>query len=99
MGNPHVFYRLGILSEDTLERVIDEANVAHDKHGSQSMLYGSDDKSLRILLEEVGELAREMNELALDNREVGQYNKNMQIELEQVAAMAITWLEKKRGQL
>jgi hypothetical protein len=71
-----------------------EINHAHDKHGVHSIIYGSDDKALRILMEEVGEVAREMNELELGNRTEVEYMTNLQKELIQVAAMALTWHQK-----
>jgi NTP pyrophosphatase (non-canonical NTP hydrolase) len=92
MGNPHVFYRLGILTEDLLQDVIDEAQRAHEKHGPNSMLYGSDAKGLRILMEEVGEVARAMNEFALANIDLLAYQKELRAELVQCAAMCTTWI-------
>lgn len=67
--------------------------MAHEKHGKGSMLYGSDDRSLRILVEEVGECARELNELALGNG-AEDYDNRLYAELVQVGAMAATWAEK-----
>lgn len=83
-----------ILGTDLLADVVDEAARAHTKHGDKSMLYGTDEKSLRILVEEVGEVAREMNELALGNRRPKKYRSNQRTELIQVAAMALTWAAK-----
>jgi NTP pyrophosphatase (non-canonical NTP hydrolase) len=85
---------LNVIHETILEQIRHEANYAHDKHGFHSMLYGTDDKALRILTEEVGEVAREMNEIALGNRTHDQYTKQLRAELIQVAAIAVTWIEK-----
>ena|ERR1700746_3767546 len=85
---------MSIISMKILNAVVAEATKAHDKHGLESMLYGPDDKSLRILIEEVGEIAREMNELALGNRTPEEYVTNLGNELIQVAAMAVTWRAK-----
>ena len=71
-----------------------EARGAHAKHGKESMFYGDDNQSLRILLEEVGEVAREMNELALGNIDQVEYLVNQRKELIQVAAVALTWVAK-----
>lgn len=83
------------ISEDVLEMVMAEAKRAHENHGRQSMLYGRDDKSLRIALEEVGEVAREMNELALEHITAEEYHERILGELIQCAAMFVTWAEKK----
>lgn len=92
-GNPGLF-GTEVLSEAILSDISDEANRAHDMHGSQSMLYGDDNKSLRIMVEEVGECSREMNELALGNKGVESYNRDLRKELIQVSAMAATWVAK-----
>lgn len=92
-GNPGLF-GIEVLSEAILSDISDEANMAHDRHGAQSMLYGDDNKSLRILVEEVGECSREMNELALGNKIQAKYEKDLRKELIQVAAMAATWIAK-----
>ena len=86
-----------LLSDLTMTAIQAEAMRAHARHGINSMLYGDDDKSLRILMEEVGEVAREMNELALGNIDVDTYNQRLVKELIQVAAMAGTWVEKIEG--
>jgi NTP pyrophosphatase (non-canonical NTP hydrolase) len=86
--------RVGFIGADLINDVVDEVEQAHAKHGTESMLYGSDDKSLRILMEEVGEVAKEMNELALGNITPDQYRENQRKELVQVAAMALTWAAK-----
>ena len=83
-----------IISASLLNEVTAEADRAHDKHGQESMLYGTDEKSLRILMEEVGEVAREMNELALGNRGISEYIANQRTELIQCAAMCLTWAAK-----
>lgn len=82
------------ISELTLTAINAEAIRAHARHGQQSMFYGDDAKGLRILVEEVGEIAREMNELALGNRTQSEYHDNLEKELIQTAAMCATWLER-----
>lgn len=88
----------GFIGEPIIQDCIQEAATAHEKHGKQSMLYGSDDKSLRILIEEIGEVAREMNELALGNIDRETYLDRLDKELVQVTAMGLTWLAKIRRQ-
>jgi hypothetical protein len=99
MSYGNTVVNFGIISEEVIQAVLDECNKAHDKHGQQSMLYGDDAKSLRILMEEVGELAREANEFALGNRHALQYTMNTYQEAIQVAAMAATWAQKIRKQM
>ena len=48
----------------------------------------------RRVVEEVGEVAKEMNELALGNIDHVEYLVNQRKELIQVAAMALTWVGK-----
>jgi NTP pyrophosphatase (non-canonical NTP hydrolase) len=86
-----------LISDLTLMAIQTEATSAHAKHKQESMLYGDDDKSLRILVEEVGEVAKEMNELALGHITGEEYKERIVKELIQVAAMAATWIEKKEG--
>jgi hypothetical protein len=83
-----------LLTSALLNMVQTEATGAHIKHGSNSMLYATDERALAILMEEVGECAREMNELALGNRTPEDYKYMLVIELVQVAAMALTWAHK-----
>lgn len=83
-----------MIDKSTYGLVQYEAVRAHRKHGDRSILYGSDEKALRILVEEVGEVSRELNELDLGNRTEIDYMVNLQKELLQVAAMAVTWHQK-----
>lgn len=94
MGNPHIFYRILPLTEDVIQAVADEAAKAHEKHGRESILFGSDDKAFRILAEEVGEVATAMNELGLGNISPEEYDSQVYAELTQVAAMAMSWMAK-----
>jgi hypothetical protein len=84
-----------LLSNLTLAAVQAEATGAHAKHGSKSMLYGSDDRRIRILLEEVGEVARELNDAEIEERPVDR--DKIVRELLQSAAMCLTWVEAKEG--
>lgn len=72
---------------------------AHAKHGNKSMENGSWDdptgRRLRILLEEVGEVAREFNDAEIDEREVN--SEKLFKELIQVIAMAGAWADKVRS--
>lgn len=85
---------VGILSADILNDIVNAASAAHDKHGDQSALYGTDDKAMRILAEEVGEVAHAMNEYALGNTRMREYYKELRAELIQVASVASTWVAK-----
>ena len=82
------------ITDKTLNDVTAEAVRADEKHGSNSMYYryATDDRRLTILTEEVGEVAREINEKTLDRNRVD-YKVNLRSELVQVAAMAVTWIQ------
>lgn len=58
--------------------------------GSRENAPWDDPKWLPVLLEEVGEVAKELNEAALDP--TGDYRESMRAELVQVAAMACAWI-------
>jgi hypothetical protein len=66
---------------------------AHAKHGDGSMeaLHPEHPLRLSILMEEVGEVAREFNDAALGNRPVD--HGALRAELIQVAAMAGAWAD------
>lgn len=72
-----------------------EAIRAHNKHGTKSMLNPRipEGQKLAILTEEVGEVARELNEKMLGNRTDEEYINNVFKELIQVAASAASWAE------
>lgn len=78
-----------ILSELTIKAVQAEALRAHLRHGPRSMLRPKPNTlRLSILTEEVGEVARELNDAE------SSVNKDkLETELIQVAAMALTWVE------
>jgi hypothetical protein len=82
-----------VLSPLTLDAIQAEATRAHLKHGENSMLspgHGND-RRIAILAEEVGEIARELNDAAIEGRPV---NRDKLIgELVQSAAMCATWIE------
>jgi len=86
-----------VLSDLTLSAVQAEATGAHAKHGDHSMLGPSqtDDRRLAILTEEVGEVARELNDAAIGDRPIDR--DKLVKELIQVAAMAATWVEALEG--
>jgi len=76
-----------VISARVVFDVIHEAERAHELHGIDSMLSpdSTDGKRLAILMEEVGEVATECIMLPS--------GPNLETELAQVAAMAMTWLE------
>lgn len=80
-----------ILSSKTIRAIQQEVDYAHKVHGEDSMYSpkSSNDRRLAILVEEVGEVAAELNEAASGNLD----ETNLRLELIQVAAMAATWLE------
>lgn len=71
----------------------EERERAHAKHGDKSTEAAAPDdmKRLRILLEEVGEVAREFNEADIHDRAVDL--SSLRTELIQVAAMATAWAD------
>ena len=87
-----------VLSETTLQAIQAEATRAHLLHGANSMLNPdhSRDRRMAILLEEVGEVAHELNDAVVEGREVDR--DKLVKELIQVAAMAATWIEAEEGQ-
>jgi NTP pyrophosphatase (non-canonical NTP hydrolase) len=82
-----------VLSDLTLDAIQAEATRAHLKHGEHSMMGRSHtgDRRLAILMEEVGEVARELNDAEIDGRPADRYS--LVKELIQVAAMAASWIE------
>jgi NTP pyrophosphatase (non-canonical NTP hydrolase) len=86
-----------VLSDLTLSAIQAEATRARLKHGDHSMLGPkSDDRRLAILTEEVGEVARELNDAEIDGREVDR--DKLVKELIQVGAMAASWVEALEGE-
>jgi len=97
-----------VLSGLTLSAIQAEATRAHFLHGNNSMLFGdqSQERRLAILTEEVGEVAKELNEASI---RATQANLTPRIndefldrdalvkELIQVAAMAASWVEALEG--
>jgi hypothetical protein len=84
-----------ILSLMVLRNINSEATKAHERHDKDSMYSYSKHNSdrLAILLEEVGEVAHEYNELALGNITEYQFQAKAYDELTRVAAMAATWMQ------
>ena len=76
--------------------VSDERTRAHAKHGDKSMEAANwdDMKCLRILVEEVGEVARGFNDWDLGQLTTAETMANIRGELIQVAAMAGAWADK-----
>jgi hypothetical protein len=86
-----------VLSDITLAAIQAEATRAHLRHGPHSMLAtGTDERRYRILGEEVGEVARELNDAEIENRPVDK--DKLVKELLQVAAMAASWVEVLEGE-
>lgn len=81
-----------IINPDTISFIVAEAERAHAKHGTNSMYHPaqSHERRYAILAEEVGEVARELNEAAIHGHLDA---PKLCAELVQVAAMAMTWLE------
>lgn len=79
------------------DEVRDERARAHAKHGEKSMEGWPADHPLRlpILVEEVGEVAKAMNEAALSGLPMDHpdVRAEMRAELVQVAAMATAWAD------
>lgn len=71
----------------------DERVRAHLKHGAKSMESATwdDMKRLRILLEEVGEIAKVFNELDAGAIDAPEAMRQCSVEAMQVAAMAAAW--------
>jgi hypothetical protein len=87
-----------ILSDLTLAAIQAEATRAHLRHGEISMLGAkhTDCDRLAILVEEVGEVARELCEHKLGNSGPD-HKAKLAGELIQVAAMACSWVEQLEG--
>lgn len=81
------------MDADVYEEILEERERAHAKHGDKSMEGLPIDHPTRItiLMEEVGEVAREFNEANL--RGDGVNPKLLRSELIQVAAMAAAWAD------
>jgi hypothetical protein len=87
-----------VLSDVTLSAVQAEASGAHARFGEHSMLGSAVTESdrLAILTEEVGEVARELNEDRLGRLPEDWRDRRVK-ELIQVAAVALTWVEHLEG--
>lgn len=96
-----------VLSELTLGAIQAEATRAHVLHGRNSMMGPdqSQDRRMSILTEEVGEVAKELNEAAIrataypaTAAATGTLDRDVLVkELIQVAAMAASWVEVLEG--
>ena len=88
-----------VLSALTLDAVQAEATRAHQQHGRHSMLGGavSESDRLAILTEEIGEVAHELDEYRLGNRDDDDWKARRVRELIQVAAAALSWVEHLEG--
>ena len=84
-----------LLDEVTMAAIQAEATRAYLVHGCKSMFYGTDERKFAILAEEVGEVARELNEAVIHDRPVDK--DRLVKELIQVAAMAATWVQALEG--
>jgi len=86
-----------VLSDVTLSAVQAEATRAHLKHGDKSMLGPgrTHDRRMTIVTEEVGEVAREINDADVEGRPVDE--GKLVKELLQSAAMLLTWVEAIEG--
>lgn len=87
-----------VLSDLTLSAIQAEATRAHLRHGANSILNLPDDRDrFDVLAEEVGEVARELNERRIGNTTPAQYRERIVRELIQVGAMAATFVEAVEG--
>lgn len=86
-----------VLSDLTLSAVQMEATRAHILHGENSMLGSShtNDRRNSIVVEEIGEVARELNDAEIGKRPVDR--DKLVKELIQSAAMLLTWVEALEG--
>ena len=85
-----------VLSDLTLTAIQAEATRAHLKHREHSMLSPkTDERRLAILTEEVGEVARELNDAAIDGRPADR--DKLVRELIQAGAMCASWVEYLEG--
>lgn len=78
---------------DVYEAIRLERERAHAKHGTKSLEAADplSERRLRVLLEEVGEVAREFNDAEVEGRDVDL--GKLHAELVQVAAMAAAWAD------
>jgi NTP pyrophosphatase (non-canonical NTP hydrolase) len=87
-----------VISRLTMYDIQREAREAHETHGAHGTSMASPDlhpgHMLAILMEEVGEVAKEINEAEIAGRPIDA--AAMAKELKQVAAMAGTWMEQLR---
>ncbi len=87
-----------VLSDVTLSAIQAEATRAHVMHGVNSVLrVTSNDRRFSILAEEVGEVAKELNDADIENRPVDR--DKLVKELIQVAATAGTFVEALEGEI
>jgi len=85
-----------VLSDLTLTAIQAEATRAHLKHREHSMLSPkTDERRLAILAEEVGEVARELNDAAIEGRPADR--DKLARELIQTGAMCASWVEYLEG--
>lgn len=80
-------------SQRVIDDVVRERIRAHAKHGDKSMESCSPtaERRLRILLEEVGEVAKEFNDAECEDREINL--AKLRAELVQVTAMSMAWAD------
>ena len=88
-----------VISDLTLDAIRAEAIRAHKLHGVNSMLSPTKthDRRFGILTEEVGEVARELNECDIHEGLTEYRRVRLVTELIQVAAMAASWIEVLEG--
>ena len=98
-GAPGVFFAGGSAARTfrVYEEIACERRRAHIKHaphgGSIEVKYFQDASWLPILVEEVGEVAEEINEYSFGTTNIETYKQRLKAELIQVAAMATAWAE------
>lgn len=69
--------------------------VAHERRSQELCSHPGTPNGVRlaVLMEEVGEVARAMNEATLGNTTPSKYLHDLQDELVQVASVAVAWAE------
>ena len=74
---------MSVYDDIRTERTRQDTLAAAGRWGGESVATISDDRRLRVLVEEVGEVARALEE----------DDSQLRVELVQVAAVAVAWLE------
>lgn len=85
----------GMLNERIIQEILDKANNLTHFYSDRSVLYGDDTGALCIIVERVGRVARQMNELALGNLTPEQYSASVRSELVELAAVSLVFADRR----